>query len=325
MTIPVDPNESSPTSKGPNHAVKIINSPHMRTGALLLLAICIPYNIYLQRNLSNEKVLRNHEFGHTSVSSPLLSNEDVAGYVPAMVEDYIVTHSKELGYESTDPEEARGCDIWKHPEKSSNEVFSFLHLYKRNLYNYADTMKHYQSVNLNLMKTMKENDGLRNWGEVCKGLRPTPGGLKSLFPSNQLSFLQKQGFLEPLLTPLRHPDYCDFDQNRNSVITLDYLVHDFEAMCIKLKPHSKLILIDAGASLEFHGERQIPLVNLIDTYNKFGFYFDHIYAFEVKPTDPERLYNELLPKDYIPSYHWINTGMSYRVGFANFHNVMYIH
>ena len=326
MTVP---GPDSPISMGPNHtstAKKLFNSPNVKIVALVLLAIGIPYNIYLSRSLSHEKALRSHEFGYSAVSSlSSVPNEELAGYIAAPIEDYIVNNSKDLGYENLEAKEARGCDIWKDPGFSNEETFNFLNLYKRNLKRYEDAIKHYKkpSSDFNLMKTMKENHGLRDWDQVCKSLRPVPDGLQSLFSSNQLSFLQKQGFLEPLLTPLRHPDFCDKNQNLRALVSLEYLVHDFEAMCLKLKPHSKLILIDAGASLKFHGRLTTPIAQLINTYNKFGFYFDHIYAFEVDHTDPAEVYNDLLPQEYIPSYHWINTGkLRYLDGIHSFYTVI---
>ena len=43
-------------------------------------------------------------------------------------------------------------------------------------------------------------------------------------------------------------------------------------------------------------------------YEKIGFHFDHIYAFEVKCTKPEDVYGLLLNEKYFPVYHWINAG-----------------
>ncbi len=93
-------------------------------------------------------------------------------------------------------------------------------------------------------------------------------------------------------------------------MSLDYLVHDFEAMCHNLKPHSRRILIDMGASLSFHGKADQPIVRLLSLYEKFGFHFDHIYGFEVTYTKPGDVYQNLLPEKYFPNYHWINTGVS---------------
>ena len=55
---------------------------------------------------------------------------------------------------------------------------------------------------------------------------------------------------------------------------MDYLVHDFEYnMCRKLKRTSRLVLLDMGASLEFHGSLA-PIMTLLKQYEKFGFVFD---------------------------------------------------
>lgn len=96
-------------------------------------------------------------------------------------------------------------------------------------------------------------------------------------------------------------------------MSLDYLVHDFEFMCRKLKPTSKLVLLDLGASLVFQGTAS-PLLTLLRQYEKFGFVFDHIYAFEITKQDPNMVYETLLPEKYISAYHWINVGVSARVG-----------
>ena len=134
-----------------------------------------------------------------------------------------------------------------------------------------------------------------------------------VFPSNQLS-LTESGYVEPLSPPMRDHKIC-FAEQRNetlNLMSLDYLVHDFEAMCRKLKPTSKRVLIDIGASLSFHlgGEEEDiqPIVTLLETYEKFGFNFDHIYGFEVEFAEPEDVYLEMLPEKYFPSYHWINVG-----------------
>ena len=45
-------------------------------------------------------------------------------------------------------------------------------------------------------------------------------------------------------------------------------------------------------------------------YHKFGFRFDHIYGLEAQYTDPTIVYQEQLPPEYLPSYHWINAPVS---------------
>jgi len=63
-----------------------------------------------------------------------------------------------------------------------------------------------------------------------------------------------------------------------------------------------------GASLSFHGGGDKPIVSLLEVYEKFGFHFDHIYAYELKQTAATDVYNKLLPEKYFTSYHWINAG-----------------
>jgi hypothetical protein len=141
--------------------------------------------------------------------------------------------------------------------------------------------------------------------------RPHPDGLKALFSnSNELSFTPNSGYVEPLYPPMRHHKFCE---NRDKyVMSLDYLVHDFESMCLQLKPHSKIVLIDMGASLSFHnnGKGNIqPIVTLLELYEKFGFHFDHIYGFEITFAQPQKVFEELLPERYMHNYHWINVGV----------------
>ena len=69
-----------------------------------------------------------------------------------------------------------------------------------------------------------------------------------------------------------------------------------------------------GASLEFHHRGENPALYLLDLYEKFGFRFDHIYGFEMSPTDPGTVFGKLLPEKYMPSYHWINVGVSSEEG-----------
>jgi hypothetical protein len=159
------------------------------------------------------------------------------------------------------------------------------------------------------LKAIKEN--IQNQNDVCKQLRLHPDGLQGLFRSNQLSY-SKSGYIEPLTPPMRSHQFCLDEKPYDYVLTLDYLVHDFEAMCQMLKPTSRIILIDMGASLEFHGTNQ-PMIELMNLYEKFGFQFEHIHAFEVTPTDPVHVY-EKLPENFIPAYHWINVGVSKEKG-----------
>ena len=92
-------------------------------------------------------------------------------------------------------------------------------------------------------------------------------------------------------------------------MSLQYVVHDFAQMCRKLKRHSRIVLVDMGASLSFHGGQDSPAINLTEIYRKFGMPFDHIYAYEMTPTQPMQVV-EKLPEHLQAAYHWINVGVS---------------
>lgn len=112
---------------------------------------------------------------------------------------------------------------------------------------------------------------------------------------------------------MRHHKFCQEDKHDQYILSLDYIVHDFESICRSLKPTSRRILIDMGALLDFHGSDQ-PIVTLLNLYEKFGFHFDHIYAFEKTPVNAIDVYTKFLPEKYIPAYHWINVGVSPQEG-----------
>ena len=238
-----------------------------------------------------------------------LSKVDVE-YVPASIEKYVTDNLESLGYDrdETNPPLPKGCAIWNAPEASTQENFDNMVAYLADIGEYSKAIEGFTTNVPDLMDVMRE----RKMGnldhdisDICKGLRPHPHGINALFPSKQLS-LSKAGFVEPLTTPMRHPSFCESPVHSN-LFRIDYLVHDFEKMCLDLKPTSRRVLIDMGASLQFHGDVQ-PMVTLMETYAKFGFNFDHIYAIDITPTEPTKMYEELLPKKYFASYHWINTG-----------------
>ena len=223
-----------------------------------------------------------------------------------------MTHTKELGYESGNKENiwASGCKIYKSPEESTEEVYNNLHALQKDLEAYNEAIKNF---NATIAKDMLEkirhgsNSG-ESQSDICKAARPHPDGIQALFPSKQLS-LTDNGYVEPLLTPMRNPKFCK--RKFKFALNLDYLVHDFESMCLKLKPSSQIVLIDMGASLAFHDDSgSQPIMTLMANFEKFGFFFDHIFAFEVTEQNPTKVYRDLLPEKYLSSYHWINTGVS---------------
>jgi len=224
-------------------------------------------------------------------------------YVPSSSEQYIMDHAEELGYGTSDYKQApKGCLIWKDPSLSTPKVHKALTDYSVEVVKHTKIIADFEPIP-DLLKSIIETGS----HDVCATARPHPDGLKALFPSNQLS-LTNSGYVEPLAPPLRTMDLCkDVKPSTDEIMKLDYLVHDFEAMCHKLKPNSKRILIDMGASLVFK-KGSTPMLELMDLYEKFGFNFDHIYAFELKYTDPKKVYQNLLPEKYIPAFHWMNVG-----------------
>jgi hypothetical protein len=216
-------------------------------------------------------------------------------YIPGSAESYILEHSSELGYNNTSP--APMCPIWKKATKGTpSSVFNNLHSYMNELKHYNSLVDKFEPIP-DLRLRLHESD-------ICKTVELHPDGLEGIFPSGQLSW-SSSGYIEPLLPPLRHPLFCF---KKKHLLNLKYLVHDFKTMCQQLKRTSRTILIDMGASLQFHDGKDQPAVYLIDLFRKFGFPFDHIYAFEVTPTPPEEVFSKL-PEHLISSYHWINVGV----------------
>ncbi len=204
-------------------------------------------------------------------------------YQPGSAEQYIVSNLDQLGLnKSNNP---TTCQIWKDAQATTPEVFHSLAAYKNDLDRYNKMINNFMPV-ANTMEKIRYGGGDTEQSKICDSLRIHPGGIQGIFPSKQLSFTSS-GYAEPLLPPMRSHKFCG--GNRANLMSLDYLVHDFEFMCRNLKPTSKLVLLDLGASLSFHGTETTPIVTLMKQYEKFGFVFDHIYAFEVTKQDPEEV------------------------------------
>lgn len=101
--------------------------------------------------------------------------------------------------------------------------------------------------------------------------------------------------------------------HKQHLMNMEYLVHDFYSMCLQLKRNSRIVFIDMGASLEFHGKSNSPAIYITQLYSKFGFKFDHIYAYEITQTEPARVF-ERVPEELMNSYHWINVGVDAEPG-----------
>lgn len=256
-------------------------------------------------------------------------------YVPSSTEKYLLEHAVELGYNSTEVwttdettglKLARGCSIWNDPGVSNGEIHGALMSYKADLDRYNTAVRSFEPIPDHI-------DEIRRGDyDTCINARVHPDGIRAMFPSDQLSRTRKSGYVEPLTPPMRSvgnlcapPDpalkkncpppesrYYRGLCSRYGIMELDYLVHDYEAMCLGLKPHSRRIFIDLGASLN-HGTGNV-VGQLLDEYERFGFRFDHIYAYEMNFTNPEDVYGSLLAEKYMTSYHWINVGANPEVG-----------
>mmetsp|Transcript_21836 Transcript_21836/g.49459 ORF Transcript_21836/g.49459 Transcript_21836/m.49459 type:complete len:386 (+) Transcript_21836:219-1376(+) len=221
-------------------------------------------------------------------------------YLPAQVEEYMIENYERFGWSKTDSSPPT-CQIWLDENATTPEIFSKLTSYKQELERYYEKLDGFAPNVTSLLSEIKRS----GTHQVCDTLRMHPDGLPGFFPSGQLS-LTSSGYVEPLLPPMRHMGICT--NFKRKLMAMDYMVHDFEMMCRKIKPTSRLVLIDMGASLDFHGSKQ-PIMWLLALYEKMGFLFDHIYAFEITKSDPNHVYN-VLPEKYVASYHWINVGVS---------------
>jgi hypothetical protein len=223
-----------------------------------------------------------------------------SNYVSSYIEQYIMDNAEKLGYSSlADP---IVCGLWNDPSVTSDQPDFHPNLlsYAAGLETHSEAVRNFSPIS-DLMPSIIEH----GTHDVCNITRLHPDGHKGLFPANLLSLIDGAEHIEPLLPPMRSHKIC---QDNATLMNLDYLVHDFEAFCHKLRPTSKRVLIDMGASLNFH-KSDMPMLQLLELYEKFGFRFDHIYAFEVELTDPKLVYEQLLPEKYMTAYHWINTGV----------------
>jgi hypothetical protein len=175
-------------------------------------------------------------------SSRLTHPEPYETYHPAPVEDYIFSHMDDLGLNETTPPRPT-CPVWT--DSTHTGVHANLHAFLLELDNYNELIKSFRRVP-DVRSFL--NDTSR---DSCSKLELHPDGLPGIFRSGQLSYTTTSGFVEPLLPPLRHPRYC-FPGGRPFLLDLGYLIHDFAASCRRLKPTSRTILIDMGASLNFH-------------------------------------------------------------------------
>ena len=237
--------------------------------------------------------------GSRAVDRAVTKNILAKNYTPSIMEQYVLDHADELGYNDAQREKmGHGCPIWT--DQSKSEIYQNLVTYRQELAEYNRLLRNFNHS----IKDLRHHLGDEN--DICSTLELHPNGLEGIFSKNSLSYSPKSGYVEPLLPPMRDPDFCF---NGRKLLSMEYLVHDFAAMCRKLLPTSRTILVDMGASLDFHGSVGQPAIYLLHIFQKFGFHFDHVYAYEITQNEPSRVF-ELVPASLQAAYHWINVGVN---------------
>jgi hypothetical protein len=257
---------------------------------------------------NNDKEVTYHTIGNVNTSN---KHEPYNDYIPAVVEKYVLDHAAELHYDTpttegswwNQPTNPSGCAIWKDP--TATPYYQELQQFLDELRDYSQRIADFPPVPdlRQLMQTTPQE-------QVCASLELHPDGLAAIFPSQQLSYT-RVGYVEPLLTPMRHPSFC-FDHD-TYILNMNYMVHDFPTMCRQLKNHTRTIFVDMGASLDFHAGTESPAMYILELYHQFGFVFDHIYAFEIRPKDPAEVFAKV-PAHLMASYHWNNVAVNPEAG-----------
>jgi hypothetical protein len=232
-------------------------------------------------------------------------------YRHSSMEIYVRDHSHLLGFDEVDAEKAdsaqnqSGCEMWK--DSSRTDIYDDLTLFRQELHDYERLVREFKFNRTvqDVRYHMKED----NDKSICDSLQLHPQGLTGIFtsPSSLSHVPNGGGYVEPLLPPLRHPDFC-FD--KRALMNLGYCVHDFAELCHhRISPHGRTVFIDMGASLDFHAEIQSPAIYVIKIFEKFGILFDHIYGYEVNQKNPTQVYQKI-PTSLKHAYHWYNVGVN---------------
>lgn len=221
-------------------------------------------------------------------------------YVPSSSETYAITHAVELGYHASRAAELTvpSCEIFTNPNLP---VHSSLQSYRSELSAYNAKVRSFVPQYTDLRTPLRTTNLTRQ--SVCSTVDL---GLAELFAESQQLSYGSFGYVEPLLPPMRDPEMCF---RKGKLMSLEYMVHDWKVLCERLTPLTRTAFIDMGASLVFHGAQGItPAVYVLETYKKFGFHFDDVYAYEITRQDPAQVFR-IVPEDLFPNYHWINVGV----------------
>lgn len=223
-------------------------------------------------------------------------NVATSNYIPSKLEAAMMLRSRyKLHY---DVETASACSLYRN--KSEIDLYQFFQQYVLMLRNYSTAVRTFSIHADDIRKSSpRDREG------TCESMDKLLGDSFEIehFLSRTLN-----GYIEPLLPPLRHPLFCATEKIRirkKWLTNIEYLVHDFGDICRNLDTKSRTVFFDLGASLEFHGGAENPVLSLIELYSQFGIKFDHIYAFEYTFIPPQDVFNAV-PKKILPFYHWYN-------------------
>ena len=223
------------------------------------------------------------------------------GYEPAPVEAYIMNHTQEMGLNTPLPGAVTTCNIWN--DEKSTPYYTQLQDYMKELEDYYKLVENFTVSIPDLRRNLTHS----SHKDVCEHVKLHPDGLPGLFSKSKQLSMSASGWVEPLLPSMRHPKFCK--EGRSRLLSMDYMVHDFDALCHKLKPTSRTVFVDMGASLVFHRGQKSPTLYMLDLYAKFGIKFDHVYAYEMARQNPNHVF-DLIPENYESAFHWINVGVA---------------
>jgi hypothetical protein len=255
------------------------------------------------RNNTNYSIVLSSAIAEQSMRNlPVRQPQEDLPYKPSPVEEYIVKHTTELGWSNVPPELVVTCNVWK--DREATPFHAELMAYTKEVDAYYQTF--------NAFKLPEGVSDIRRHVEASgiDGCNLVDLNLPSIFGTSGQLTQTRSGWVEPLLPPMRHPHLCLATEDIERELTsMKYLVHDWAHMCRQLNPRARTIFIDMGASLQFHGTRPSPALEVLEQYRKMGFVFDHIYGYEKLEENAVTVF-EALPTQYSAAYHWINVGVS---------------
>lgn len=265
-------------------------------------------------------------------------------YVPATAEANVIEESK--NYEN----KRSGCLIWNEDSPLRQDLKDALNQWKQELNQYNTKLRQKKEFTPDVRTLFK--DDYSNIEEVCQQYADPPPNIATtnslpaassisdpktveykqslrgrnlgiaanlrqeyFHGSQQLSYLPKYGYMEPLLPPLRHPDMCPRsspDSNMH-ISDMSYLIEDFGHICRNvIKKDKRTVFVDMGAAYNYDPNKidtVSPGVREIEKYRRNGIHFDHIYAYEVKQVSTNLVYSSI-PEHMRNPLHWMNEGVS---------------